>query len=118
MQSGGSGFLIQNVEVTFVEKQTASSFSTGLSQDADFIHAIHRGGRGWKVHLHLACCVADREEWIGLSVPVDQERKGRTAAESFNLFLVYVEEFVNVTCSPGRLICGGPHILSLVQKIG
>jgi transcriptional regulator of acetoin/glycerol metabolism len=33
-QSGRSGFSIQNVEVTFVEKQTASSFSTGLPQDA------------------------------------------------------------------------------------
>jgi len=55
MQSGKSGFSIENVEVAFVEKQTASSFSTGLSQDADFDHAIHRGGRGWKAHLHLAC---------------------------------------------------------------
>jgi hypothetical protein len=30
LQSGRSGFSIQNVEVTFVKKETASSFSTGL----------------------------------------------------------------------------------------
>jgi len=106
-----SGISIQNVQVAFVEKQTASSFSTGLSQDAHFDHAIHRGGRGWKAHFHLACCVPDREEWIGLSVPVDQERRRRTAAEALNLFLVCIEESVDAASSPGRLIRGVPHTL-------
>jgi len=106
-----SGISIQNVQVAFVEKQTASSFSTGLSQDADFDHAIHRGGRGWKAHLHLACGIPDREEWIGLGVPVDQKRGSRTAAETLNFFLVCVEQSVDVAGSPGRLICGVPHTL-------
>jgi signal transduction histidine kinase len=43
--SDKSGLLIQYVDVAFVEEQTSSSFSTGLSQDADFDHAIHRSGR-------------------------------------------------------------------------
>src|SRR5580704_17060222 len=111
MQSGSSGFSIENVEVAFVEKQTVSSFSTGLSQDAGFDHAIHGGGRGWKAHLHLACCVPDREEWIGLSVPVNQQRRSCTAAEALNLFLLCVEESVNVAGSPGSLICRVPHSL-------
>ena len=80
-------------------------------QDDGFDHAIHGGGRGWKAHLHLACCVPDREEWIGLSVPVDHERGSRTAAEALNLFLVCVEESVDVAGSSGRLICGVPHTL-------
>jgi hypothetical protein len=54
-----SGFPIENVEVTAVDKQTASSFSAGLPQDAGFNEAIHRSGRAWKAHLHLAGCVAD-----------------------------------------------------------
>ncbi|MFZ0747621.1 MAG: ATP-binding protein [Terracidiphilus sp.] len=106
-----SGIAIENVEVTFVEKQTASSFPTGLPQDSGIDHAINRGGRGWKAHLYLVCCVSDREEWIGLSVSVDQERRSRTAAEPLNLFLVCVEESVDVAGSPGSLICGVPHTL-------
>jgi hypothetical protein len=45
-------------------------------------------------HLQFVCRVLNREERIGLSVPVDQERRRRTAAEALNLFLVRVEESV------------------------
>jgi hypothetical protein len=57
--SAKSGLLIQYVEVAFVEKQTASSFSTGLPQDASFDQAIHGSGSSWETQLHLACCVPD-----------------------------------------------------------
>ena len=46
--------------------------------------------------------VLNREERIGLSVPVDGERRSRTAAEALNLFLVCVEESVDGAGCPGR----------------
>jgi hypothetical protein len=106
MQSGSSGFPIENVEVTAVEKQATSSFSAGLPQDAGFNHAIHRRRRGWKPQLRLAGCVADREKRVGLGISIDQERRSCTTAEALDFFLVRIEESVDVAGRPRRLICG------------
>ena len=78
---------------------------------ASIIRSTAAEEEGGETHLHFVSRVLNREERIGLSVPVDQERRSRTAAEALNLFLVCVEESVDVAGSPGRLICGVPHTL-------
>ena len=52
------------------------------------------------------CRISDREERIGLSVPIDQKRGIRTASEALYPFLVCIEESVDVAGGPGRLIRG------------
>jgi hypothetical protein len=75
---------------------------------AGFYHAIHGAGRGREDHTHLARCVLDREERIGLGVPVNEERGSRTATEALDFLLVRVEESVNGASRPRCLICGVP----------
>jgi hypothetical protein len=114
-----SGFPIENVQIALVEKETVSLLPAGFAQNTCLCHTSHGGRSGWKTHLHLAGGISDREERVGLGVPIDQQGRSRSASESFNLFLVCLEELVDIPGHPHGLIGGIPYPLKEeIQPLG